>query len=110
MIALIGARNAERCGQEPFSIEFRCRVSDTAAPQLAFGGNECVNGLYGGSTRMFTQTSANTGGTSSGLCCGCAEDRQDAKLASLRRCGPTSHNLRSTSEALRRCASDLLLP
>ena len=39
MIALIGARNAERCGevQEAFSIEFRCRVSDTAAPRSPSG-------------------------------------------------------------------------
>ena len=37
MIAIIGARNAERCGQEAFSIEFRCRVSDTAAPRSPSG-------------------------------------------------------------------------
>ena len=37
MIALIGARNAERCGQEAFSIELHCRLSDTAAPRLPSG-------------------------------------------------------------------------
>ena len=37
MIALIGARNAERCGQEAFSIEFDCRVSDATAPRLPSG-------------------------------------------------------------------------
>ena len=37
MIALIGARNAERCGQEAFSIELHCKVSDTAAPRSPSG-------------------------------------------------------------------------
>ena len=37
MIALIGARNAERCGQEAFSIELHCEVSDTAAPRSPSG-------------------------------------------------------------------------
>ena len=37
MIAIIGARNAERCGQEAFSIELDCRVSDATAPRLPSG-------------------------------------------------------------------------
>ena len=37
MIALIDARNAERYGQEVFSIELDCRVSDATAPRSPSG-------------------------------------------------------------------------